>query len=236
MQLFIRRQLPTESVSDFLLELWRLVRSGFHGKTEEWLEKLVRHLFCAGVHFRAHRSLVEQEPISLEEAVQRAQQMEDVNTSKPQQRSGFPRRNWKPLAPTMSDKTVHTMSTGEPKSYFLASVKTLNSRDTPIVTLHVGRQPLHALLDTGASVCLIKSSLLSGQQIAKTSETLRGPSGEVVPCAECCDLSIRIGPLRCRALFLVVSQLRYDAIIGSNFLSKHGCTINFQRSTLVTPK
>ena len=98
----------------------------------------------------------------------------------------------------------------------------------------VGGQSARALLDTGASVCLINSSLVKSVNsvVKPCAQSVTGLAGNTVFPLGTVSMPIKVGAIVFDADFIVMpdSAMRHPVILGCNFFSTYNVQINLSYS------
>lgn len=101
-----------------------------------------------------------------------------------------------------------------------------------VITGKVGGVSLEMMLDSGSQRSLLRTDTLTGMIGTSKASILACPSlvtasGEPLPLIDHIEATVQIGQLKVRHNFLVVESLVTAAIVGTDFLQKHGLTLDF---------
>ena len=96
---------------------------------------------------------------------------------------------------------------------------------------------MNLLLDTGSAVTLVHKGVLN--RVArgrlapeKANERVVSANGQPLEVLGTCRLRIRLGGIHAVHSVLVASDITQECLVGVDFLSKHGCVIDFETKTV----
>ena len=94
--------------------------------------------------------------------------------------------------------------------------------------------PCWALVDTGASTCLISHHMASlvGKPVNKHPHRLLGPIGYVTPFDGKTIAKVTFGKQKVWMIFIVVNELYPHVLIGPKFLCNNKCQVDIENDTL----
>ena len=88
---------------------------------------------------------------------------------------------------------------------------------------------VHVLLDSGASCSVIHASHIPHTNIAFTHTTLLNADGRQLTPLGSVTTTVDLGTFKASHNFIVVKELSVPAILGCDFLSKNGVTLDFEQ-------
>ena len=141
--------------------------------------------------------------------------------------AGFPRTT--PLRPQQQPVNVH-YSTNEPRRVFrnnylgvAAVVRTLEAAPALTVALRLGDNMHEALVDTGATLSFVRGTLpvASSGPSERISLEVALATGEVRHLKTAVRLPFSLGSASGDHLFISVSPLAYEVVLGNDFLARH---------------
>ena len=105
-------------------------------------------------------------------------------------------------------------------------------RSDSVITGKIGGVYIEMMLDSGSHRSLLCQDTLVGMRGTSKANLLLRPnlvtaSGQPLPMVDHIEATVQIGQLRVRHNFLVVESLVTPAILGTDFLQKHGLTLDF---------
>ena len=125
-----------------------------------------------------------------------------------------------------------SQSEGGPVEHETITVATIR-KGASVVTGHVGGKAIEIMMDSGSSVSLLRQDVLQGLQAAEKPHNryqgleLVTASGDPIPILGSTQVPVKIGNLQVLHDFIIVSKLVTPAIAGTDFLHKHGLTLDF---------
>ena len=118
----------------------------------------------------------------------------------------------------------------------LSSVHSVSSDTAVYVPGLVGGQPVDMLVDTGSAVTLVHQRVLDRSpknfKLSVVGEPVVSANGQPLNIRGKCDLQICVDGVNVVHSVLVAADVTQDCLLGMDFLGKHGCTIDFETSSL----
>ena len=113
---------------------------------------------------------------------------------------------------------------------------TVNSNTSFQVTVLINSVPVRCLIDSGATISLIKHDLLCTNKwlksVYQSCVLARGANGLPLETKGRTELPIKLGDLNVGHTFVVANNLSIDCILGADFLCKHGAVLDCSEKSL----
>jgi hypothetical protein len=105
----------------------------------------------------------------------------------------------------------------------------------------IGKSGMDALVDTGAVISIIHARHLplleqAKCQIRRDLGSIRGIAGGHLPLRGVVDIGFTFGDLAFRWSFVIIDNIPYDAVIGKDFMRRHGCVLNLDLLQVLSAK
>ena len=109
-----------------------------------------------------------------------------------------------------------------------------------LIPIYVEGRRIMALVDTGASVCCIRSTFVPSncpyEEMLPSSRSLVGAYNRVIYCHNIVSISFTLLKQHFKHPFHIINCLSYDLIIGLDFLALHDISLNCRRQQLLLPR